>query len=165
MKYIVKRDIQGILASDPVLSKSRRWRHANSDILVCGMFLIRHVKEMAMKKQLTLTTLVLSATMIAGTSWAGPCKNGANPGPRVDCQEANLRGMNLSGADLQGANLRRAILLQANMKGANLQGANLQSADLRWANLQGANMQEAFLGKARWVNGHLCKPESYTFCK
>ncbi len=109
-----------------------------------------HIKEMTMKKALTFTTLALFAALIAGSSWAGPCKNGANPGPKVDCRGANLEGADLQRVDLRDANLWKANLQKANLQGADLRGAYLQGADLSWA---------------FWVSGRQCHAGSVGACR
>ncbi len=74
----------------------------------------------------------------------------ANPGERLEFQDADLQGANLQDADLQGANLQ----------GANLQGANLQISNLQLVNFREVKLDDQTQIDDKWrlireiVNGN-----------
>lgn len=113
-----------------------------------------------MKKQLALAALALCITFITGTSWAGPCAGGANPGPGVDCRGVNLAGAHLSWKNLKGADFRGASLYWTELEGADLRGANLEGANTMRALLVKANLEAAI-----WSNGRVCVKGSFGGCK
>lgn len=73
------------------------------------------------------------------------------------------------GANLRQADLRSALLVGADLRLSDLRNANLAGADLRYANLADAslsteNLAEAQLGKAIWIDGHLCAAHAVGRC-
>ena len=73
------------------------------------------------------------------------------------------------GVNLRQADLRSALLVGADLRLSDLRNANLAGADLRHANLADAslsveNFAEAQLGKAIWIDGHLCAPHAVGRC-
>lgn len=75
--------------------------------------------------------------------------------------EADLSYVVAVGAQFRDADLRSAILIGADLRLADFNKANMEGADLSYANLAdadltGANLNNARLGKAIWVDGHVC---------
>lgn len=65
------------------------------------------------------------------------------------------------GARFRDADLRSAVLIGADLRLADFHNANLEHADLSYANLadadmSGVNLNNTRLGKAIWVDGHVC---------
>ncbi|MBI5451322.1 MAG: pentapeptide repeat-containing protein [Gammaproteobacteria bacterium] len=73
--------------------------------------------------------------------------------------QSHLEGATLTGGNLKGVSLRGAILSEAL-----LQDADLSYADLTGAIIDGADFSNANLGKAKWIDGSLCAPESVGRC-
>ena len=84
--------------------------------------------------------------------------------PRADLAYADLARANLAAADLSGASLVGTNLSGADLSAADLSGADLRYADLTRARLQGARLEGAALGRAVWVDGRLCAPQSVGSC-
>jgi len=97
----------------------------------------------------------------------------------ADLFEAGFTGADLTGAKLDYANLGRAdlaytMLANASLRGADLRnadltnadlsGADLSFADLRGAVLAGAVLRNTQFGKALWLHGETCRPDSLDSC-
>ena len=82
----------------------------------------------------------------------------------ADLAYADLAGAQLAGADLAGASLVGTNLSGVDLDQANLAGADLSYADLYRANLAGAILKDARLGRAVWVDGRVCGPDSLSTC-
>lgn len=101
----------------------------------------------------------LSNAALAGADFRGATLAGANLG------YADLRRADLSGADLGDAILTGAGLAEARLDGASLAGADLSYADLRGATIEGTDFSGARIGRAVWVDGRVCAPESVGSCR
>jgi len=82
----------------------------------------------------------------------------------ADLAYAELAGARLTGAELAGASLVGANLSGVDLSEANLSGADLSYADLYRANLAGAILKDAKLGRAVWIDGRVCGPDSLSTC-
>jgi len=97
--------------------------------------------------------------------WRREGEPGAQPGQRVDLNEANLTKAKLAGANLRrvslaraaiySADLRSADLFRANLGGANLNRADLSHATLTEAQMPGVNLQSALLCQTNLSNADL----------
>ena len=123
-----------------------------------------------------------------GINWEN-CQLSGLVHPEARLESARMRNVNLTGADLNhsalqqadlsyaimslidlhGSDATRATLIGATLRGANLGGVNFSGSDLSYADLAGADITSASfdgasLGRAVWIDGTLCQPESVGTC-